>query len=601
MPLLALRDLRICARAEIATSGECNILLVGVIRNLPELLVNQIAAGEVIERPASALKELLENALDAGSQSISVELVEGGVRRMRIVDDGTGMERDDLPLALARFATSKIATLEDLERASTLGFRGEALASIGAVARLAISSRRAGDRHAWRIACNAGAVSEIEPAPLSAGTTVEVEDLYFNTPARRKFLKSEATEFARCDEAFSRIALSRPAVAFSLAHNGRRTAHLPPEDLRRRCARLIGEDFAGSAVDVNADGSRARLTGLAAPPGFTRANRDAQYLFVNGRFVRDKVVSHAIREAYADVLHHDRHPAFVLFLEVDPALVDVNVHPTKSEVRFRESSAMHQFVFHALSKAIAAPAASRAMPQSASPGAAWPVQAGLGIAQSSQRYEAFLGAAVAAEQRPEVAVSSESPVLGYAIAQIHGVYIVAQNAAGMVLVDMHAAHERIVYEGLKTALDTSTLPSQPLLVPIAMTATAEEVEQAGAARAELGSLGFDVAAAGPRELMIRAVPAMLADLDSQGLLRSVLSEMREFGASRVLTERRNELLSTMACHAAVRANRALTVPEMNALLRRMEETERSGSCNHGRPTWVQFGMSDLDRLFMRGR
>jgi DNA mismatch repair protein MutL len=594
---------------------------VGVIRSLPELLVNQIAAGEVVERPASALKELLENSLDAGAQSISVELVEGGVRRLRVVDDGVGMERDDLPLAVARFATSKISTLEDLERAATLGFRGEALASIGAVARLAIASRRAGERHAWRIACDAGAVSEVEPTPLAAGTTVEVEDLYFNTPARRKFLKSEATEFARCDEAFSRIALSRPAVAFSLAHNGRRTAHLPPEDLRRRAARLIGEDFSAAAVEVNADGSRARLAGLVAPPGFTRASRDAQYLFVNGRFVRDKIVSHAIREAYADVLHHDRHPAFVLFLEIDPALVDVNVHPTKSEVRFRESSAMHQFVFHALSKALGNKLGtdhlSKTVPGTFSaggdgssenvPGTVFVSVPNLafpnlpGVAQPTERYEAFFASAVVDEQRPQAAVASESPFLGYALAQIHGVYIVAQNAAGMVLVDMHAAHERIVYEGLKTALDTATLPSQPLLVPIAMTATAEEVEQAANARGELQSLGFDVAAAGPRELIIRAVPAMLADLDSQGLLRSVLGDMREFGASRVLTERRNELLSTMACHAAVRANRALTVPEMNALLRKMEETERAGSCNHGRPTWVQFAMPDLDRLFMRGR
>ena len=578
----------------------------GVIRSLPELLVNQIAAGEVVERPASALKELLENSLDAGAQSISVELVEGGVRRLRVVDDGVGMEREDLPLAVARFATSKISTLEDLERAGTLGFRGEALASIGAVARLAIASRRAGERHAWRIACDAGAVSEVQPTPLAAGTTVEVEDLYFNTPARRKFLKSEATEFARCDEAFSRIALSRPAVAFSLAHNGRRTAHLPPEDLRRRAARLIGEDFSAAAVEVNADGSRARLAGLVAPPGFTRASRDAQYLFVNGRFVRDKIVSHAIREAYADVLHHDRHPAFVLFLEIDPSLVDVNVHPTKSEVRFRESSAMHQFVFHALSKALGnklgtdhfLPPGETAVPPD---GNKWSVPNLPGIAQPAERYEAFFASAVVDEQRPQAAVASESPFLGYALAQIHGVYVVAQNAAGMVLVDMHAAHERIVYEGLKTALDTATLPSQPLLVPIAMTATAEEVEQAANARAQLQSLGFDVAAAGPRELIIRAVPAMLADLDSQGLLRSVLGDMREFGASRVLTERRNELLSTMACHAAVRANRALTVPEMNALLRKMEETERAGSCNHGRPTWVQFAMPDLDRLFMRGR
>jgi DNA mismatch repair protein MutL len=518
-----------------------------------------------------------------------------------VVDDGEGIDRDDLPLAVARFATSKIASLEDLERAATLGFRGEALASIGAVSRLAISSRRAGDRHAWRIACDAGAVSDIEPAALAAGTTVEVEDLYFNTPARRKFLKSEATEFARCDEAYSRIALSRPGVAFSLAHNGRRTSHLPPEDLRARASRVIGEDFSQAAVEVASEGTRARLAGLAAPPGFTRASRDAQYLFVNGRFVRDKVVSHAIREAYADVLHHDRHPAYVLFLDVDPALVDVNVHPTKSEVRFRESNAMHQFVFHSLSKALAAPMGSVETARSAER-PAWPTtQSPLSVAQSSERYEAFFAAAVVDERREAAPAPSESPALGYALAQVHGVYIVAQNAAGMVLIDMHAAHERIVYEGLKGALDGAALASQPLLVPIAMTATAEEVEQAGEARRELQSLGFDVAAAGPRELVIRAVPAMLADLDSQGLLRSVLGEMREFGASRVLTERRNELLSTMACHAAVRANRALTMPEMNALLRKMEETERAGSCNHGRPTWVQFGMPDLDRLFMRGR
>jgi DNA mismatch repair protein MutL len=435
-------------------------------------------------------------------------------------------------------------------------------------------------------------VTDIEPAALASGTTVEVEDLYFNTPARRKFLKSEATEFARCDEAFARIAVSRPAVAFSLSHNGRRTSHLPPEELRQRVARVIGDDFAQAAVQVRAEGPRARLAGLAAPPGFTRASRDAQYLFVNGRFVRDKVASHAIREAYADVLHHD----------LDPSAVDVNVHPAKSEVRFRESNAVHQLVFHSLTRALASKMGGTAVPPDGKSGSAPVFQAGLGVAQPSGRYEAMFNAAVVDERRMESAATpSESPALGYAIAQIHGVYVVAQNAAGMVLVDMHAAHERIVYEGLKGALDEKALASQPLLVPIAMTASAEEVEQAGAARAELASLGFDVAAAGPRELVVRAVPALLADLDSQGLLRSVLAEMREFGASRVLTERRNELLSTMACHAAVRANRSLTVPEMNALLRRMEETERSGSCNHGRPTWVQFGMADLDRLFMRGR
>ncbi len=586
----------------------------GLIRNLPELLVNQIAAGEVVDRPAAALKELMENSLDAGAQSVAVELVEGGVRRMRVVDDGAGIERDDLPLAVARFATSKIATLEDLESAATLGFRGEALASIGAVARLSISSRRAGNRHAWKIACDAGEASAVEPAALAGGTTVDVEDLYFNTPARRKFLKSESTEFSRCDEAFTRIALSRPEVAFALTHNGRRTQHLAPESLRARASRLVGEDFAKDAVEALGESSRARLAGLIAPPGFTRASRDAQFLFVNGRFVRDKVVAHALREAYADVLHHDRHPAYVLFLDLDPSLVDVNVHPAKSEVRFRDSGAMHQFAFHVVSRALSGTLSSGSVPEAQQPspfgarglspgsGSVPFRQQGLEVAQPAQRYEAFFASAVVDERRevPQ-AISAEAPTLGFALAQLHGVYVLAQNAAGLVLVDMHAAHERIVYEGLKDALDAATLPSQPLLVPIPMTATVEEVEQAADGREALESLGFDVAPSGPRGLVIRAVPAMLADLDSQGMLRSVLGEMRDFGASRVLVERRNELLSTMACHAAIRANRSLTIPEMNALLRQMEQTERAGSCNHGRPTWVQFGMADLDRLFMRGR
>ena len=576
-----------------------------MIHALPELLVNQIAAGEVVDRPAAALKELVENSLDAGARSIAVDLVEGGVRRLRVVDDGAGIEKDDLPLALARFATSKIASLEDLERAATLGFRGEALASIGAVSRMTLVSRRAGERHAWRIACDGGALSAVEPAALSAGTTVDVEELYFNTPARRKFLKSEATESARCDEAFSRIVLSRPEVGFSLTANGRRVSHLPPEDLRRRVARVLGADFADAALEISVEASRLGLRGLAAPAGFTRAARDCQYLFVNGRFVRDKVVSHAIGEAYADVLHHDRHPAYVLFIEIDPALVDVNVHPTKSEVRFRDSGAVHQFVFHTLVRAVAKGDANAPAPRSAwtpAPGGAT-APLGLGAAQEPARYEALFAAAVVDAAQPRALAESptETPLLGFALAQLHGVYVLAQNAAGLVLVDMHAAHERIVYEGLKEGLDAAALPAQPLLVPIVMAATPEEIEQAHAGANALGALGFDVAASGPRELVVRAVPAMLADLDTQALLRSVLAEMREFGATRMLTERRNELLATMACHGAVRANRNLTIPEMNALLRQMESTERSGSCNHGRPTWVQFAMADLDRLFLRGR
>jgi DNA mismatch repair protein MutL len=577
--------------------------------------VDQIAAGEVIDRPAAALKELMENSLDAGAQSVAVELSEGGSRRIRVADDGGGIHPDDLPLAVARFATSKIATLDDLERAATLGFRGEALASIGAISRLAIVTRAEGEKHAWRITCEAGQVSAPEPAALASGTAIEVEDLYFNTPARRKFMKSEATEFGRCDEAFARIALSRPQVGFSLTHNGRRSTHLMPEDARGRASRVIGPEFAAGAIEVLADGTRLSLRGLAAAPGFSRPSRDAQYLFVNGRHVRDKVLLHAIREAYADVLHHDRHPAYVLFLDIDPALVDVNVHPTKSEVRFRDSSAVHQFVFHALSRALATPGPGTdqvrvgAVPDQgqvrvgAGPGPGFGFQTSLGVAQPSGAYAAMFEAAVADERRvaPMLAATAEAPALGFAVAQIHGVFVLAQNAAGLVIVDMHAAHERIVYERLKAELDASELPSQPLLVPIPMTATGEELEQAESGRDALGSLGFDVAASGPRQLLIRAVPAMLADLDAPGLLRSVLREMAEFGASRVLVERRNELLSTLACHAAVRANRSLTLPEMNALLRQMEETERSGSCNHGRPTWVQFAMADLDRLFMRGR
>ena len=369
---------------------------------------------------------------------------------------------------------------------------------------------------------------------------------------------------------------------------------------------MVGEDFGRDAVEVAAESPRVRLSGLVAPPGFTRANRDAQFLYVNGRFVRDKVVLHALREAYADVLHHDRHAAYVLFLDIDPALVDVNVHPTKSEVRFRDSGAIHQFVFHAVSRALASPLESHPSLSAPREKGSDPFsrQPGLEVAQPAAKYEAFFASAVMAQERAAqtpAAASGEAPTLGFALAQLHGVYILAQNAAGLVVVDMHAAHERIVYEHLKDSLDSSALASQPLLVPIPMTATAEEVEEAGRSREALESLGFDAAAAGPRELVIRAVPALLADLDAPGLLRSVLSEMREFGASRVLVERRNELLSTMACHAAVRANRSLTIAEMNALLRQMERTERGGSCNHGRPTWVQFPMADLDRLFMRGR
>ncbi len=574
----------------------------GLIRALPELLVNQIAAGEVIERPASALKELLENSLDAGARSIAVDLHEGGVRRLRVVDDGAGIERDDLPLAVARFATSKIATLEDLEHAATLGFRGEALASIGAVARLAIASRRASDRHAWRIACEAGEVSAVEPAALAAGTTIDVEDLYFNTPARRKFLKSEATEHARCDEAFARIALSRPDVAFSFAHNGRRTRHLPPETARARGARIAGDDFAAGALEIDVRSDRIALTGLAAAPGFTRPSRDAQFLYVNGRFVRDKVVSHAIREAYADVLHHDRHPAFALFLEIDPALVDVNVHPTKGEVRFRDTGSVHQFVFRALSRVLADPLAGQKSGPLSKFGTVPAFQSLLAVEQPAGRYEAMFATVVEDERRaPASEVAMESAMLGYALAQLHGVYVLAQNAAGLVVVDMHAAHERIVYERLKASLGTASIEAQPLLIPATFAATPQEIATSEAQAATLRTLGLDVSPLSPTVLAIRSRPAALAGGDVVELARSVLAELAQYDASSVIQRAQHEILSTMACHGAVRANRQLTLDEMNALLRDMERTERADQCNHGRPTWRQITVRELDGLFWRGR
>jgi DNA mismatch repair protein MutL len=453
-------------------------------------------------------------------------------------------------------------------------------------------------------------VDPVEPATASPGTVVTVSDLYFNTPARRKFLRTEATEFGHSDDAFRRIALSHPGVSFSLRHNGRVTLHLPAADAPRRTEAILGGPFTRSAREVDESTAGMRLTGFAGSPAEARSGRDAQFLFVNGRFVRDKVVSHAIREAYQDVLHGDRQPAYALFLEVDPAAIDVNVHPAKTEIRFRDSRAVHQFVYHALAKANArsaasAPAAS-AFPVAPSSGAGWTGhQAPLGIAEPVARYLSTFASATALPVR-ESGTSSASthvsgPPLGYALAQLHGVYILAQNDAGLVLVDMHAAHERIVYERLKTALDRREMPVQKLLIPAVLSVEALDMATAEEGRAALAELGFDMAALSPATLAVRAVPAALAGGTVPELARAVLRDLREFGASRVLTEKRDELLSTMACHGAVRANRTLTIPEMNALLREMEETERSGQCNHGRPTWYQMSLGDLDKLFMRGR
>lgn len=579
------------------------------IRLLPDTLVSQIAAGEVVERPASVVKELLENCLDAGARTITVALDAGGAQRIRVTDDGAGVARADLPLALARHATSKIATLADLERVATLGFRGEALASIASVARVTVTSRTADADHAWRIGAAGGPPGPVEPAAHPAGTTVDVLDLYFNTPARRKFLKSEATEYAHCAEAFARVALAHPEAAMTLRHNGRVASHLPAATAPARAAALRGAEFDRSARRIDAAAPGLRVTGMLGDPARARGARDAQYVFVNGRFVRDKVVAHALREAYADVLHGDRHPAYLVFIDIDPAAVDVNVHPAKTEVRFRDSGAVHRFVFHAAQRALAAIAVAAPAPLATAqavgdrfvprPPA---FQGTLGVAQPVAAYAAMVASAadLAVDRAPEAPAEPDQP-LGFALAQLHGVYLLAQNARGLVLVDMHAAHERIVYENLKRALDARELGAQRLLIPVTFPADALEVATVEEHDATLRALGFEIAALSPTALVVRGVPAAVAGGDLAALARAVLRDLREFGASRVLTEQRDALLATMACHGAVRANRALTVPEMNALLRRMEETERAGQCNHGRPTWYQLTLGDLDKLFLRGR
>jgi DNA mismatch repair protein MutL len=556
------------------------------IRVLPQLLVSQIAAGEVVERPASVLKELLENAIDAGAQAITVVLDEGGIKRVQVEDDGAGIARDELPLALARHATSKIASLEDLEGVATMGFRGEALASIASVSRLSITSRTRQAPHAASIAAEGAKLGEVQPAARAQGTTVAVSDLYFNTPARRKFLRTDATEFGHCDEAFRRIALAQPRIAFMLKHNGRVSHVLRSQDIAERAAALMGDGFFSHSLPVEAQTGPLRLHGRAGTP----QAEGGQYFFVNGRFVRDRLLSHAAREAYAQLLHGERQPAYALFLEIDPRAVDVNVHPAKTEVRFRDPRAVHQFVYHALHRALS-PSAAEAPVSYAVVSGQRPIQSAFGLAQPVAAYQSFARSAI--EEKPQP--------LGYALGQLHGVYILAQNEAGLVLVDMHAAHERIVMEKLKANLDAGEVQRQTLLVPAVFQVEALDVATAEENREALERLGLELSVSGPNELAVRAAPVALAGGDIAGLARGVLAEMRQYGASQVLSSRQNELLATMACHAAVRANRALSIAEMNALLREMEETERSGSCNHGRPTWFQLTMADLDKLFMRGR
>ncbi|MBY0572300.1 MAG: DNA mismatch repair endonuclease MutL [Undibacterium sp.] len=611
---------------------------------LPDHLISQIAAGEVVERPSAVVKELLENALDAGASSISIRLEEGGVKRIAIQDNGRGIEADQLPLALQRHATSKISSLEDLENVATLGFRGEALASIASIALLTLTTRTKDAAHAWQIENG-----KITPASGAQGTSIDVQDLYYNTPARRKFLKSEQTEFGHCAEVVKRIALARPDVTFSLSHNGKTIDHWNVSAIDKRSASILGENFANARLSIDESAGPLRVHGFIGLPTASKGRADAQFFYVNGRYVRDKLLTHAVRAAYQDVLHGDRYPSYVIALELDPALVDVNVHPSKIEVRFRDSRAVHQFVFHAVNRALAQTSATNfgsipgpatalsntgKMPWTSGEQTSFSTQFtanpradnsidnnanngnnGLdyrfmqqraqanGVAQTAEQYGAFFNTNSAAStfSSNDSGASTDEFPLGFALAQLHGVYVLAQNSKGLVLVDMHAAHERILYEQLKNALDQDKVPVQALLIPVSFHADAIEVETAEEHQAILQSLGFDIAALSPTTLAVRAIPTLLKNADAQTLARDVLRDLREFGGSRVLIDRRNELLGTLACHTAVRANRNLTIPEMNALLRQMEQTERADQCNHGRPTWVQMGLNDLDRMFLRGQ
>jgi DNA mismatch repair protein MutL len=593
------------------------------IHPLDPQLINQIAAGEVVERPASVLKELLENSLDAGAGRIEIDIEEGGKRLIRVRDDGHGIHPDDLALALSRHATSKIASLDDLERVASLGFRGEALPSIASVSRLLVQSRTAADSSGWQVRGDGSeTIAAPEPVPHPTGTTIEVRDLFFNVPARRKFLRTETTEQKHLEGVVQRIALSRPGVELLVRRQRKALYHLRPghseAQQMERIKALLGEPLASQVVGIEHSAAGLRLHGWIAQPTFSRSQADLQFFFVNGRAVRDKLLAHAVRQSYQDVLYHGRHPAFVLYLELDPAAVDVNAHPAKHEVRFRESRLVHDFLFRSVHQALAAIRPDGAGRSSQAPPSVMPLrpaphpgrQTGMPLAVNEQlgQYRRLHGdgpvAAAAVSYEPEPTAESEAeaaPPLGFALAQLKGIYILAENAHGLVLVDMHAAHERISYEHLKRSHQEQGIRSQPLLVPLSMAVARAEADEAERSQAWFAALGFEIDRQGPEQLVVRQVPALLADVDIEALVRDVLSDLHSRGGSRRIEAAINELLSTMACHGSVRANRRLTVAEMNALLRDMERTERSGQCNHGRPTWVQVSLQELDALFLRGR
>ncbi len=602
------------------------------IRLLPDTLANQIAAGEVVERPASVVKELVENALDAGATRVEIDLEEGGVRLIRVRDDGAGIAPEELSLAVQRHATSKIASLDDLEAVATLGFRGEALPSIASVSRFRIASRRSGEAHGHVLDVEGGQLGNPAPSAQPTGTTVEVRDLFFNTPARRKFLRAERTELGHIEEWLRSLALARPGVELRLSHNGKPLRRYRGGDdaliADDRLLQTLGEEFTRHAIAIDHEAAGLRLSGWIAQPAYNRPSADQQYLYVNGRAVRDRSVAHAVKLAYSDVLYHGRQPAYVLFLDLDPRRVDVNVHPAKHEVRFRDARLVHDFVHRTLKEALAETRAGQvptggeqpqdgSMPGIAtSTGMAFNLHAlpqsplGLRVADAPAAYAALYrdvaaapawqpaGDATAAPVMPE---GGDIPPLGFAIAQLHGIHILAENAEGLVVVDMHAAHERINYEKLKAAFDGEGLRLQPLLVPMPIAVSMREADLVEREGEALHRLGFDVARSGEQSLLLRAVPALLAQGDVEALLRDVLADFLEHGHSPRVAEARDALLSTMACHGSVRANRRLTIPEMNALLREMEATERSAQCNHGRPTWARFSLAEIDRWFLRGR
>lgn len=611
------------------------------IAALPDRLISQIAAGEVIERPASVLKEIVENAIDAHADAIEVRLEAGGIRRIAVIDDGHGITPEELPLALTRHATSKIRSLQDLESVASMGFRGEALASIASVARLTLTSRTSSSEHAWQIDSR----HEVEPAAGGQGTTVDVRGLFDDVPARRKFLKAEATEFGHCMDVMTRIALAHPEVAFKVFHNDKPVRQWPVASLAKRVLDVLGNEFSDNAIAVDAATGPAQLRGFVSRPTAARARADRQFLFVNGRHVRDRTVSHALKAAYADVLHGDRQPAYVLFIDIDPQSVDVNVHPAKHEVRFRDSGAVHRLVQQVVTQALSesvdanqntvAPVAGAMATQTPSPNLThWrsPSFSGRGAVQSrlslneprvgygpssnpawSAGWQAAHAPLTQTDSTSHVTAQTEGsappanndqePVwpLGRALAQVHGIYILSQTQDGLILVDMHAAHERVVYEQLKTAIDSQQIATQNLLVPLVINVTDTEVALVQEHSEALTQMGFEIHPAGPQSVAARSVPALLARGDIEALVRGVLRDIEEVGISALLTQQRNHLLATMACHGAVRANRQLTIAEMNALLRQMEQTERADQCNHGRPTWIAWRLADLDRLFMRGQ